>query len=507
MFIVQEYPVAWSLAGSNLILLLIAAILNAVFAFSLDSLIPAIKLLAFMALAINILAVCYLAFIISHYIPKLKSGSTRWSTALFWRFLGLSITTALLAALLAFITLVWAAVRMVALPERILGRSSKTILVAWFAVWGVSTLLQISAHIFLAWWTKRVLYSRSLAAMDLDFGVGLPEMGQSPLQPRPTSESFRSQDPTLTSPPQTPRTPSTLVMSSPFRLSQSGGRGGPTSSRTRLVHSTSFVRDSAKSSFDYSTGEAVSIDHPFDKWDTSGVTRDVRTTLHSTPPVTRSGLETIPGSRPESPAKALDGPFLPDSPAVPSSDAATAVENCRQPSSTKASISSPPPSPFNFSRPTSRQMNQPMMSSALVEPVLEPPPENLIHPLFRPSSPHPAPIAKAGTTVTASPLAGQSITPKALTRMRSASMPQQPTLLKESDMPPPPELESNSGTSEAGSPGPSIIDDEELPPVIPGFILSAGSRSSFVDYGKRKSVKSRPASFHSQGDRLSMLMP
>ena len=42
-----------------------------------------------------------------------------------------------------------------------------------------------------------------------------------------------------------------------------------------------------------------------------------------------------------------------------------------------------------------------------------------------------------------------------------------------------------------GSPGPSIVDEEEyLPPtVLPGFVMSAGHRSSLVGYGKRKSTK------------------
>jgi hypothetical protein len=481
---------------------LAATILNAIFALSLQHSVTAIQLLACIALAVNFLSTCGLVFIVSRYIPKIKEASTGWSTALCWRFLGMPIAIASVAASLSFITLVWTVVRMGDLPDRIAGRSSRTIVVAWFNIWGVSAGLQIGTFVFISWWTKRALYNRSIAAMDLDFGAGSPEMGQS-LQPRPTSESFRSQDPTLTSPPQTP---TTIGFSSPFRSSHSGGKGGPTSSRTRLVHSTSFTRESAKSSFDYPTGEAVSIDHSFDNWDTSGVTREVRTTLKSTPPVTRSGLETIPGSRPESPAKTLDGPFLPDSPLATLSDAETNVDSCEHPSSPKASISSPPSSPPNFSRPTSRQINQPRMnSSSFNAPSLDPPPENLIHPLFRPSSPQPAPVATAGTMLTASPLAGQSITPKTLTRMRSASMPQQPSPLKESEVAPP-IPDPDPTTSGAGSPGPSIIDDEELPPVIPGFILSAGQRTSFVGYGKRKSVKSRSSSFHSQGSRVSMAM-
>ena len=332
---VQESLVAWILAGITLVLLAVATILNAIFAFFLGSLVPAIQLLAFMAFATNILAICGLTVIVSHYIPKLKSESTGWSRALCWRFLGMSVATSSVAALLTFITLVWAATRMVGLPDRTVERPSKENLIAWFAVWGICVLLQVGTHAFIAWWTKRALHSRSLAAVDLGFGVEWPERGQPPVEPSPTSESFRSQGPTLMSP---PRTPTTIGISSPFRLSHSAGKGGPTSSRTRLVHSTSFSKDSAKSSFDCPTGETVSIDHPFDNWDTSRLASDVRTTLQSAPPVTRSALETIPGSRPESPAKALDGPFLPETPRVTSSDVVTATESCQQLSSPRSSI-------------------------------------------------------------------------------------------------------------------------------------------------------------------------
>jgi hypothetical protein len=488
MFSVQKSIVARLLARLSLVTLVLSTILNAYSAFSLSSLGPAIQFLAFIAFAINILAICNLSAVVLLYVPKLKSGSNAWSNALFWRSLAMSIATASVAALLSFVSLVWATSRAIILPEKVMGRRVKASLFAWFAVWGVCALLQIGAYTLIVMWTKHALHSRSHGAVDLDMGVGSPEMGQSPLQPRPTAESFRSQDPTLTSPPQTP---TTIGMASTLRLSQSGSKAGPATSRTRLVHSTSFTKDSAKSSFEYTSSEAVSIDHPFDHWDGSGLGHEVCSTMQSTSPVARSGLATIPGSRPESPATALDGPFLPDMPHAASSYAL--------PNSPKASLSSPPSSPTNFSRPTSRQTSHPY------QPILETPPEDLIHPLFRPSSPHPAPVAMAGTMVTASPLAGQSITQKSLTRMRSASMPVQTSPLKES-APALPEPWSNAEYSGPGSPGPSIIEDEEGGSDIPGFILSAGQRSSLVGYGRRKSVKSRPASFHSQGDRLSMVL-
>lgn len=51
------------------------------------------------------------------------------------------------------------------------------------------------------------------------------------------------------------------------------------------------------------------------------------------------------------------------------------------------------------------------------------------------------------------------------------------------------------GSPSLGSPGPSIVDEADLPPILPSFVLSAGARSSLVGYGKRKSVKKdRPQS-------------
>jgi len=116
--------------------------------------------------------------------------------------------------------------------------------------------------------------------------------------------------------------------------------------------------------------------------------------------------------------------------------------------------------------------------------------------------------------VTASPMADQLITPKTLARLRSnstpGSCPQVPpemertaTMTTDESVPDSPTL----GSDMLGSPGPSIVDDLELPPILPGFILSAGSRSSLVEYGKRKSMKDRPKSHMSAGSRLSEILP
>ncbi|KAJ9636083.1 uncharacterized protein PV06_01221 [Exophiala oligosperma] len=318
-----------------------------------------------------------------------------------------------------------------------------------------------------------------------------------------TNQSFGSQEATLNSPPRTPVSRGgSIAMSSATRV-------GPSSSRTKLI------RHSNRSSFDtgpFPAAEAKAIDSAFDSWDTSSVHQEMRAAIHSSPPPPRHGLEPIPGSRPDSPADALDGPFLPQSPVSSSpphaatSDTATVVgwsSSPRQPAS------SPPSSPPNFSRPTSSGQNKP------------PPPAfhqyknsmpELIHPLFRPNSPHPPPVARAGTMVTASPLADQPMTPQTLARLRSKTdlskghWKAMPSIDKSES-----ETQSNStsppDSPTLGSPGPSIVDDAELPPILPGFVLSAGSRSSLVGYGKRKSVKKeRRKSQTSVSSRLSQLL-
>ena len=191
--------------------------------------------------------------------------------------------------------------------------------------------------------------------------------------------------------------------------------------------------------------------------------------------------------------------------------------------------STPPSSPPNFSRPTSRQLNKPNFGS---------PVEHLVHPLFRTTSPDPAPVPSSGTNILASPWAGQEISPRAVSRMRSSSFqkasreaspvmeveeavaasptvadfPQPPKTPQPPQSPPPAVISpstSTPGSPGPGSPGPSICDSEEcLPPILPGFVLTAGQRSSLVGYTNRKSIKGQRSSVQSRGSsRTSMTLP
>ncbi|KAK5122773.1 hypothetical protein LTR85_003688 [Meristemomyces frigidus] len=163
----------------------------------------------------------------------------------------------------------------------------------------------------------------------------------------------------------------------------------PMGSKTRLLR-RSFVSGDASPSL-YS-GRRLSFDtvrqqdDGFETWDTSAVEEGYSEspTLHKT----KLRLDPIPGSRPVSPAKPLDGPFpderspedtpLPESP-LQHSFAAMASET--------SLVGGFPLS--SLRRPSAGQSH--------------------IHPLFRPESPMPPPLASPSTVITASPYAGQIV--------------------------------------------------------------------------------------------------
>jgi hypothetical protein len=95
-------------------------------------------------------------------------------------------------------------------------------------------------------------------------------------------------------------------------------------------------------------------------------------------------LETIPGSRPVSPANPLDGPFP------------EACEEDEEADEVPESPGFPLFAPSLHRRPSHQQLNQD---------------QTHIHPLFRSDSPLPSPAASPGTIITSSPFAGQVVSP------------------------------------------------------------------------------------------------
>ena len=120
-----------------------------------------------------------------------------------------------------------------------------------------------------------------------------------------------------------------------------------------------------------------------------------------------------------------------------------------------------------------------------------------IHPLFRSDSPTPPPLATPGTSVVASPIAGQVISPRpslrSLNRMRSGSLPTAPSPLSrkssyEDGFAAKKKSDESSSLKEVNEEEQQSGDADEgkLTPPIPEWVLSAGNRSSLNGYKHRK---------------------
>jgi len=393
---------------------------------------------------------------------------------------------------------------------------------AGLVVWAIASALHGTFFMLLAARTRKILDKTAPKVQCTNFGITLPPASD---LAHGTRLSFCSRDPTLASRPETPKYSRTYSLQS---------------STTKVGSSfrSKFTRGSARSSLElppFPAGEATALGSAFDRYDASHVDSETRNTviLSSSPTLTRSGpgLEPIPGSRPGSPDDELSIPVSPTLRQRALGSPTPAMQNSN-PFDSIHSSSSPPSSPPNFSRPTSKSQHRPSISEQVQHQQhrFSVSMTDLIHPLFRPDSPNPPQIMTSGTMVTASPLANQPITPKTLSKLRSASdlRPKDaninvaagaPSLNPKGQWRVMPSVESlpstpsrprskshsavkrpstaGSDTTDTrltnvdtmGSPGPSIIEDDELPPILPGFVLAAGSRSSLVGYGKRKSVK------------------
>lgn len=217
----------------------------------------------------------------------------------------------------------------------------------------------------------------------------------------------------------------------------------PSSSRSKLISRPSFSRESGRSIYSEETNASQS--DGFESWDTSTVSLPtIAAPALLAAPRRGTALEPIPGSRPSSPARPLDGPF-------PLSD-----ETDENP------LSPPPKLLHDISRPPSPAVS-----------------ESHIHPLFRSESPIPPPEVTPGTSVIASPLANKMISYPAgsYNRMRSSSQ-----LSSRVSSPVP--YQNPFSTSRTGTPVPPRSSRSPSPssrpitPPIPEFVLRESLRSS-----------------------------
>ncbi len=343
-----------------------------------------------------------------------------------------NVVPAVLAAALIAVTFSWMKICFGNMPQFVQDRWTWESLISAFIIWGLSMVAQI---VFFSICLLRAkpqpgVNGTDPPAEDLERVTSMQEVT------RPaTTESVQS-DSSRVLALQTPRRSLTSLEAISSLRSSLSGVVRPTSSLTKLLpRHSSVTRDSKRSSFESLSRNHVARENSFDSWDTSAVGPHIReAVLQSTPPSAGSGLEPIPGSRPESPANALDGPFLPQSP----------------------TYSTP-----NFTRPFSRQRS----SSD----------ECHIHPLFRTNSPTPPPTPTPGTVVTAAPMAGQVINGRTLNRMRSGSLPSSPSPLIRSAS-----FDAWSGARSFTPP------TRGATPPIPDFILTAGAESGIDGYGKHR---------------------
>ncbi|MCJ1239878.1 hypothetical protein MMC14_007876 [Varicellaria rhodocarpa] len=374
------------------------------------------------------------------------------------------------SSLAAFI---WLKVSLNKVLELILGQKPWIILLCVFITWVITVFSQTVLFIY-------ILHRKSLPASTRDITPeteeGYPDSTEMVQTSRPGTAKTDQSIPhggardwsSASVTPQNDRNSPSLRSSPTIAVR-------PSTSKTQLlVHKQTLHCDSRSSLSTNSPSHRLSQDSAFDSWDTSSVAPHIREAVHRSSPTIRTTtvLTPIPGSRSPSPAKALDGPFL--FPVPP------------RKSFTNVTLGAPP----NFSRPVTRQRSA-SSDSPLFRQYSATVSEEHIHPLFRTNSPTPPPSATAGTTVTAAPgsFEGLHINQRILHRMRSGSLPSSPSPLGPSSPTALGIFSSSSSFFDSSPATESECEGVEEPPTppIPDFILTAGSRTSFLGYGRRKS--------------------
>ncbi|KAL0259230.1 hypothetical protein SLS55_006735 [Diplodia seriata] len=259
----------------------------------------------------------------------------------------------------------------------------------------------------------------------------------------------------------------------------------PITSRTRLLSRTSSLRKSG-SFYSGTTTRTNSIapSDGFESWDTSSVDQQARDIATQSADVLQQDLlrvlgpgrggtrlDPIPGSRPVSPARALDGPFPP-----------TLELNLDD---------LPAPAPAFMAGAGSPHSSRPSTPTGSITTIHGVEDAN-VHPLFRSDSPHPPPAASPGTVVVASPFSGQVIArpsrSRANSRTRGASS--AAGTYFDAAGAGAHSIRSNASMRSLRSPSPPA---REITPPVPDFIFSNG------DSPRVSSASLRKVSLHKDG--------
>lgn len=375
--------------------------------------------------------------------------------------IGVGFTLSTLAAIASVATLVLLSKTTSDLGPDVLGMSKTTMLITSAILVGTAYPLQLLFYVF------QFVIGRKPTS---DAGPSIFQRGKSPtsgskLKAIPYNQTNVSLD---------QRQANNSIDAPSFAASVVGRKSGiessgSVSSRTRLLP----LREKRRPASLESMANRSSTEDTFESWDTSSVDAHNRQTVldvSSSPPTAQKPrfLETIPasptGSRSPSPGSSID--------LAPPRRARRRSRSYSPASSRRASITSIP----NTS-------------------------EAHIHPLFRSDSAEPPPVATPGTSVVASPIAGQVISPRpsmrSLNRMRSGSLPAAPSpLSRQSSFE---DAVAKRLQDEQSSIKEEKEDEEEegdddsvrkMTPPIPDWIMSAGNRSSLNGY-KRRTMKDR----------------
>lgn len=333
------------------------------------------------AVAASVLDVCVLPLLLAPIGTRRLSLGRRSLTALY----ATCSIIALVAALLSVYLFGWTL-------QHTAGRSSRGLAAAGVAFWVLAVIAETGLFAYLLWPQR--------SQDDAQAGEVTVER---PSPVRSIKRSLSVHLATLTpTPPKFNRS-----KTEPYSPADSGYAPSPTSSirnsmsqalrpmgsKTRLLRRISGADSpSLYSSRRHSLETIRQPDDGFETWDTSAVEEG----YIDSPTIRKAKmrLDPIPGSRPVSPAKPLDGPFREQSLEDQSPEDIPLPESPLQ-KHAFASLSSESLSslrgfqPMALRRPSTGQSH--------------------IHPLFRPESPMPPPLASPSTVITASPYAGQIV--------------------------------------------------------------------------------------------------
>ena len=274
--------------------------------------------------------------------------------------------------------------------------TTRGLVLAGFVVWTINMVAQTTLHIFRSLRKREqappaqveMIVERQTTPRSIKRSLSFPLKSLSPNSSPFSRSTFEASSPTLSN------YRSTSANSSTIRHSiQQVIR--PITSRTKLMlthgptprDSGSFAGPRETDSLEISCrGDG------FESWDTSAVEEGFTNPFVTRPTLGRKRLEAIPGSRPVSPAKPLDGPF-------PEFEDPVTPEKLPLPDS-------PMQSPVMLANDSESMVSLPVSPSLRRTSSSH---EAHIHPLFRSHSPTPPPTPSADTIITASPFAGQVV--------------------------------------------------------------------------------------------------